>query len=232
MKIGSSNHGLEDRNLSSKAAALGFPFLRSPGLVLAALSAALASCVSVLPDAPPPSARYTVSDVTVEGAGAPVSWTLGVEEPEATLAYNSAKIAISRAPGRIEYYAGGEWVDRAPRLFGVALVRSFENTGAIIGVGSRLTLPVSTYVLQTDIRRLGVVNGGGEKRAEVTVFVRLANGRSAIHASRLFSAVEPVAADNPQAAAAALDAGLSAVQREIVAWTLEEAGRGPLAAQK
>ena len=189
------------------------------------LAAALSACVSVLPDAAPPSARFTVSDVTVDTAAAPARWTLSVEEPDATLAYNSAKIALSRAPGRIEYYAGGEWVDRAPRLFGVALVRSFENTGAIKGVGSRVTLPVSTYVLQTDIRRLGVVHGGGEMRAEVTIFARLTNGRSAVHASKLFSATEPVAADNPAAAAAAIDAGLSAVQREIVAWTLAEAER-------
>ncbi len=192
--------------------------------LLAALAAALSSCVSVLPDAPPPSARYTVSDVTIETAAAPVSWTLGVEEPAATLAYDSAKIALSRAPGRIEYYAGGEWVGRAPRLFGVALVRSFENTGAIMGVGSRVSLPVSTFILQTDVRKLGVVHGGGEKQAEVAVFARLTSGRSAIHAARLFTASAPVAADTPAAAAAALDAGLSAVQREIVAWTLEEAG--------
>jgi cholesterol transport system auxiliary component len=172
--------------------------------------------------------RYTVSDVAVESAGAPVAWTLGVEEPDATLAYNTAKIALTRAPGRIEYYAGGEWVDRAPRLFGIALVRSFENSGAIKGVGSRLTLPVSTYVLQTDVRRLGVVHGGAEKRAEVAIFARLTNGRSAIHASKLFAASEPVASDNATAAALALDKGLSAVQREIVAWTLEEAGRGPV----
>lgn len=199
------------------------PIPNPQSLVPLFLAAALASCVSVLPEAAPPSARFTVSDVTVETAAAPARWSLGVEEPDATLAYNSAKIALSRAPGRIEYYAGGEWVDRAPRLFGVALVRSFENTGAIRGVGTRLTLPVSDYVLQTDIRRLGAVHGGGEKRAEVVVFARLTNGRSLIHASKLFSATEPVAADTPAAAAAALDAGLSAVQREIVAWTLEEA---------
>ena len=199
----------------------------TPALKPLVLPLALSACVSVLPEAAPASARYTVSDVAVETTAGPVAWTLGVEEPDATLAYNTAKIALTRSPGRIEYYAGGEWVDRAPRLFGVALVRSFENTGAIKGVGSRLTLPVSTYVLQTDIRRLGVAHAGGERRAEIAVFARLTNGRSVIHASKLFAASEPVSADKPEAAAAALDAGLSAIQREIVAWTLEEAGRAP-----
>jgi len=187
------------------------------------MALSLSACVSVLPDAAPASARYIVSDVQIETGAAPVAWTLGVEEPDATLAYNSAKIALTRAPGRIEYYAGGEWVDRAPRLFGVALVRSFENSGAIRGVGSRLSLPVSTYILQTDIRQLGVVQQGGERRAEIAIFARLTNGRSAIHASRLFTASEPVSADNPAAAAAALNTGLSAIQKDLVAWTIEAA---------
>src|SRR3990167_3831132 len=126
---------------------------------LAALAAgvlALSSCISVLPDAPPASARYLVTDVSVTESRAPVAWTLGVEEPDATLAFNTAKIALSREPARIEYYAGGEWVDRAPRLLGAALVRSFENTGVVKGVGSRVTLPISTFALQTDIRRLTI----------------------------------------------------------------------------
>ncbi len=197
----------------------------NPKFLIPLLALLLSACVSVLPDAAPPSARYLVNDVTIEAGVAPVAWTLGVEDPEATLAYNTAKIALTRAPGRIEYYSGGEWVDRAPRLFGVALVRSFENTGAVKGVGSRLTLPVSTYVLQTDVRRLGVVHEDRDKRAEVGVFARLTNGRSAIHASKLFAASVPVTADTPAAAAAALDAGLTAIQREIVAWTLVEAAK-------
>lgn len=184
----------------------------------------LSACVSVLPDAPPPSARYQVTDVAVDGADrAPVAWTLGVEEPDATLAYNTAKIALSRAPARIEYYSGGEWVDRAPRLLGAALVRSFENTGAIRGVGSRVTLPVSTYVLQTDVRKLTVAHRDGSRTAEIAIFARLTNGRSAVHASRLFTASEPVGADNAGAAASALNAGLERIQIELVAWTFAEA---------
>lgn len=194
-------------------------------IVLSLAGLALGACVSVLPDSPPASARYLVTDVAVAGPQEPAGFTLAVEDPNATLAYNTAKIALSRAPARIEYYAGGEWVDRAPLLFGAALIRSFENTGAIKGVGSRVMLPVSTYVLQTDIRTLAVVASGGEKKAEVAVFARLMSGRSQIHASRLFTASEPVAADTAPAAAAALNAGLAAIQRDLVAWTFEEAAR-------
>lgn len=186
----------------------------------------LSSCVSVLPEAAPASARYLVNDVApAEPASAAAAWTLGVDEPEATLAFNTSKIALSRAPARIEYYAGGEWVDRAPRLFGAALVRSFENAGAVRGVGSRVTLPVSTFVLQSDIRELTIIHSDGGLTAKAEVFARLTNGRSRIHASRLFSASEPVRADNAGAAAGALNLGLERIQREIVQWTIVEADR-------
>jgi cholesterol transport system auxiliary component len=194
-------------------------------VAFAASALALASCVSVLPEAAPASARYQVTDVTIDGAGREaVAWTLGVEEPDATLAYNTAKIALSREPARVEYYAGGEWVDRAPRLFGAALVRSFENTGVVKGVGNRVALPISTYALQTDVRKLTITHQNGAMTADVAVFARLTNGRSVIHASKLFSASEPVSADNAGAAATALNAGLEKVQRELVEWTLAEAG--------
>jgi len=193
--------------------------------ILAAATILLQSCVSVLPDAAPASARYQVTDVAVGGDLAPVAWTLSVEEPDATLAFNSAKIALSREPARIEYYAGGEWVDRAPRLFGAALVRSFENTGALTGVGSRVTLPVSTYVLQTDIRKIAVTHQGGAMSADAVIFARLTNGRSVVYASKLFSSSQPLLSDNAGAAATALNAGLEDIQRQLIVWTIAEADR-------
>lgn len=193
--------------------------------ILAAATILLQACVSVLPEAAPASARYQVTDVAIGGDHAPVSWSLSIEEPDATLAFNSAKIALSREPARIEYYAGGEWVDRAPRLFGVALVRSFENAGAIKGVGNRVTLPVSTYVLQTDIRKLAVTHQGGAMSADAVIFARLTNGRSVVYASKLFSASKPLSSDNAGAAATALNAGLQDIQRDLIEWAIAEADR-------
>ena len=189
-----------------------------------AMSLLLQACVSVLPEAAPPSARYQVSDVVdPDIASPPVQWTLAIDEPEATLAFNTAKIALSREPARIEYYAGGEWVDRAPRLFGAALIRSFENTGLVKGVGRRTALPIATFALQTDMRNLSVIHQDGAITARVEIFARLTNGRSAILASKLFTAQSPVAADNAGAAATALNASLASIQRELVSWAIAEA---------
>src|SRR5690606_3944292 len=55
--------------------------------LLALGSILLQACVSVLPEAAPPSARYEVTDVSFANFDhAPVAWTLGIDEPGATLA--------------------------------------------------------------------------------------------------------------------------------------------------
>jgi cholesterol transport system auxiliary component len=193
-------------------------------LAITAAALALSACVSVLPDAAPASARFQVTDVAYDvAATAQADWTLSIDEPSATRAYDTTKIALSREPAKIEYYAGGEWVDRAPRIFGTALLRSFENTGAIQGVGSRTSLPVSTYVLQTDIRRFGATHSGNDVRADIEIYVRLTDARSRIYGSKIFKSSLPAARDNSEAAAKALNEGATSVQREIVAWTIEQA---------
>ena len=59
--------------------------------------------------------------------------------------------------------------------------------------------------------------------AEVASYASLTIGRSVVHDSKLYTASEPVSADNAGAAAIALNAGLDKVQRALVAWTLEQA---------
>lgn len=195
--------------------------IRIASIIIAAL--ACASCVSVLPKAPPAASRFVITDIVAEPAGDAVVWTLGVDEPTSTNAYDTAKIALSRAPGAIEYFGGGEWADRAPRMFGAALVRSFENSGRITGVGARSVLPSSTYVLQTDIRTFGADLTGDDVIARVEVYARLTNGRSKILAARLFRAESVAADDDARAVAAALNENAGDIVATIISWTFEEA---------
>lgn len=199
---------------------------------LIALAALLSSCVSVLPEAPPPSARWQIRDVAIEAAGEPVAWTLGLEDPTATRDYDTTKIAVTRAPGRIEYFSDGEWTDRAPRLIGAALLRSFENSGRIKGVGTRVTLPVSKYILQTDLRRFEADVTKRPSTVEAAIYVRLTNGRSMVYAARLFQATEPAGSGKGPDAASALERAYARLQREIVAWTFEEADKAAAASKK
>lgn len=185
----------------------------------------LAGCVSVIPESPPAAARYLLSPIDFEEAGAErVSWSLAIDDPQSTRVYDTAKIALMRAPARIEYYAGGEWADRAPRLFEAALIRSFENSGRILGVGDRTSVPLANFILQTDIRAMqAAYDDGAPPEATIEIFARLTNSRGRIFASRLFRQTAPAARNTEASVVAAFDEAMTALLEDMVAWTFDEA---------
>ncbi|MBB5518386.1 ABC-type transport auxiliary lipoprotein family protein [Amphiplicatus metriothermophilus] len=194
------------------------------GCIVAGAALTLVACVSVLPEAAPPPPRYVLASAGFAAAGeAQVAWSLGVDDPAATRAYDTTKIALARAPGRIEYYAGGEWADRAPRLFLIALVRSFENSGRILSVGDLASSPSSDFILRTDIRAMHADYTSGRPIATVSVYAKLMSRRGEVYAARLFE--HAVAVDDEGAAqvASAFDQAISALLSDIVEWTFAEA---------
>ena len=199
----------------------------SAKLGFAALAAlALASCVSVLPKASPPAPRFLIAPASYDGSqGADVDWSLIVEDPLATRVFDTTKIALIRRPGEVEYYANGEWADRAPRLFQSALIRSFENSGRILSVGDPATLPGSNFVLQTDIRAMqAVYDGDGRPTAAFAVYARLSNRAGKVLAAHLFDERVPATADDMSAIAAAFGKAVDGALRGMVDWTFEKAG--------
>lgn len=183
----------------------------------------LNSCISVLPKAAPAAPRFLLEAVDARQNGPAVTWSLIVEDPTATRAYDTAKIAVTRAPGRLEYFGAGEWADRAPRLFQYALIRSYENTGRILGVGDRTALSAATYVLQTDIRNLDADFAGGRKAtARVSVYARLTNGHGKVLAARLFDGEAQARSSGPDALSDAFDAAVGDVIGKMVDWSFDE----------
>jgi len=188
----------------------------------ALLSAVFATaCVSILPEAAPAKPRFHIA--AAEGgalAGEPLPFSLVVDDPRATRVYDSVRIAVSAAPGRIEYLPGAEWADRAPRLFQTAMVQTFEDAGRILAVGDRVAIPVADLVLQTDIRRLEVDVEGADA-AVVSVYARLSNGKGTVYAARKFDARVSAASTKPDAVYSAFDMAFDQVITEIVAWTFD-----------
>ena len=194
-------------------------------LRVSALSAALvtAGCVSVLPKAAAPNPRYTIEAVDADRlAGPAVDWALGVEDPRASRAYDTEKIAVSTAPGKIEYFAAAEWADRAPRLFHTALMQSFEDSNRILSVGDRAVVPLGDIVLWTDIREIELDVRDKAPAAAVSVFARLTDGRGKIYAARRFDVDAPAASDGADDVVGAFDAAFDDVIADIVKWTFDE----------
>lgn len=179
-------------------------------VLLAGLSLSLiASCSSA------PRATY---DLTPAGGGFAARaghGQLAVLRPEATLPADSDRIVVRAGPQSVAYLTGAQWADKLPSLVQSRLIESFQNAHLLREVGRPGML--ADFSLQTSIRRFEFDAERGVAAVEISVQILSQSGR--IIAGRLFSGDVPVASSDPPAVAAALDAALSQVMRDIVIWT-------------
>ncbi|MFT6775594.1 MAG: cholesterol transport system auxiliary component [Paracoccaceae bacterium] len=75
-----------------------------------------------------------------------------VDEPTASAAVNTDRIAVRPHPLKVEYFPRVRWVDRAPLMIQNLMVESIENTGKVLGVGRRAGGLSGDYTLLTDLR--------------------------------------------------------------------------------
>ena len=68
-------------------------------------------------------------------SGAAVTWQLLVDEPDAPDQVSGPRIVYAPGDGSYGVYAGVRWTDRAPELLQSLLVRGFEDSTRIVGVG-------------------------------------------------------------------------------------------------
>jgi cholesterol transport system auxiliary component len=199
-----------------------------------ALSAAgfgglVAGC-GILPKVNEPIELYTLTPKSSFPENLPaVRWQLVVEVPTAPAGIDTARIALSRSPFRLEYFARVGWTDRAPEMVQTLLIESFETTGKIVGVGMESVGLRPDYLLKTDLREFQAIYEAGSEIPHVLVrvsalLVRMPERR--IEAS--FSPEAKVAAAGTSFAEviAAFDDALGRVLRDLVTFTLVEGQKG------
>jgi cholesterol transport system auxiliary component len=100
-----------------------------------------------------PLDQYTLSPKTTFKDPPPqVDWQLVVEKPIAAAGIDTARVALSRNPYQVEYFAKAAWTDNAPSMVQTLLIDSFQNTGSIVGVGREAIGLRPDYLLKTDLR--------------------------------------------------------------------------------
>jgi cholesterol transport system auxiliary component len=139
---------------------------------------------------------------------------LAVLLPDAILPANSDRIVVRTNSQSVAYLTGAQWADKLPSLVQSRLIESFQNAHLLRAVGRPGIL--ADVNLQTTLRRFELDAARGEAAVEISAQLVGPNGR--ITAGRLFAANIPVSSSEPAAVAAALDAALREVMREIVAW--------------
>ena len=119
--------------------------------LLLAGGAALGGC-GVIPKVNDPVPLYTLSAVSAFEQSLPkIDWQLVIGTPVASADLNTTRIALTRSPGVIEYFANGAWADYAPILLQGKLIESFEASKAV-SVGRDAVGLRPDYVLHSDLR--------------------------------------------------------------------------------
>lgn len=187
------------------------------------LFAALAGC-GVLPEPSPPPELYrltTVDHTAVPGRRLPVQ--LVVNRPVAEAALDTQRLALTRSPTTLDYFADSAWTDQLPGMVQAQLIASLENSGRFAAVGTPTGALHADEVLALDLRHFeAVYHGAGPPRWRVEIaaqLIRMPN-RTAL-AVRDFQAEVPAARNAMPDIVAAADAAWRNVAREIVAWTVE-----------
>ncbi|WP_119301394.1 ABC-type transport auxiliary lipoprotein family protein [Dongia deserti] len=135
--------------------------------------AAVAGC-GVIPEVNNPIPLYTLSPVRDFGRSLPkVNWQLVIGTPVASADLNTTRIALTRSPGVIEYYANGAWADYAPVLLQGKLIESFEASKAIVAVGRDAVGLRPDYVLQSELRDFQAEYSEGKPTAHLRLAAKL-----------------------------------------------------------
>ncbi|MDZ4737575.1 MAG: ABC-type transport auxiliary lipoprotein family protein [Rhodospirillaceae bacterium] len=195
----------------------------------AGLTALVGGC-GVFPKVNEPIELYTLTPKSSFPENLPVvNWQLVVETPTAPAGTDTARIALSRTPFTLEYFAKVGWTDRAPEMVQTLLIESFESTGKIVGVGMESIGLRADYLLKTDLREFQALYEEGNDIP--TVLVRVSALLIRMPARRIQASLAPearVKAAGPgfTDVIAAFDEALGAVLRDIVAFTLTEGQKG------
>jgi cholesterol transport system auxiliary component len=121
-------------------------------IVMFGAGAVLGGCGGLLPKVNEPVPLYTLSAVDQFGQSLPkVDWQLVVGVPVASADLDTTRIALTREPGVVEYFAKGAWADNAPVLLQTKLIESFEASGSV-AVGRDAAGLRPDYVLQSELR--------------------------------------------------------------------------------
>ncbi len=193
----------------------------------------LAGCGGIFSQ-PPQRQLYRLTPNFAFPAGLPpVAAQLVVGLPTAPSGLDTARIALSRSPVSLDYYADAEWTDRLPALVQGNLVEGFEKSAAIPAVGPESLGLRADFELETEIRDFEAVydSPGGPPHVLVRFNAKLVRlPERKIVAQTSVSRQEGAAAGAIPEVVRAFDGALGGAVQQVVMWTLANpalsSGRG------
>ena len=192
----------------------------------AALAFALSACGVKLVDLGPAPNLYDIqTKPQFTSVMKPVTWQLVIDEPTASTALDTDRILVRPGNSEIKYFAGARWSERVPRLIQSQLLRGFDKSGAIVGVGRQAIGLHGDYELQGELSTFDTIySGATTPTTEIVVnFKVVRQPGEIIIASRNFEQSERAGAPSLAAITTSFGDVLSAIVNQAVPWTLTEA---------
>ncbi len=197
-------------------------FLRFTALAL--LPGGAAACSSLIPGSGAPPQLYVLMRKTTFPPDLPrVSRQLLVDVPVAPAEIDTARIALTRSPTTIDYFANAAWSDRAPAMVQSLLIESFEQTGKITSVARDSAVLRADYILMPELRRFEARYQNGESPPTVLVrlLVRLVKmPERTIIGEDIAEGRETAPANTMDAIVETYNEALGSVMKRLVTWTL------------
>jgi cholesterol transport system auxiliary component len=192
------------------------------------LAIVLTGCGGLLPD-PPKRQLYRLEPALAPPAmrlpQLPVQLLVAV--PLAPAGLDTSRIALSRTPLSLDYFADSEWADRAPLLVQSALIDAFEKSRAVGSVARDSAAFRADFVLETTIRDFQAAYDApnGPPRVSVGLNAKLVKipERKIVGQTTLIREA-PVAANDVPAVVRAFGEALGAAAGDLVAWTVNNPG--------
>jgi cholesterol transport system auxiliary component len=201
--------------------------IRSPRrlspLLAIGLAAVLAGCGGIF--AEPPQRKLYQLKPALSFAAPPrhSSMQLLLALPNAPAGLDTERIALSRAPMSLDYFADAQWADRAPLLVQTALLDGFEKSGAIPAVGRDSAGLRADVILESDLRDFAAIydSPNAPPRATVAFTVKLIKiPERKIVAQKSVSRQQPAAGETIPEIVRAFDTALGGAVEEAVSWTV------------
>ncbi|HEY1708549.1 MAG TPA: ABC-type transport auxiliary lipoprotein family protein [Rhizomicrobium sp.] len=194
-------------------------------LLLGGASLGLAACSGII--GPVGDMQlYLLKPSLAKTPGRPVNWRLTVLRPDSPQSLDTNRIAISRSPTTMDYYAGAIWTDRLPPLVQDWVVQAFETSGRIGSVAADSAGARSDYDLDLDVRNFEARydTPDGAPTAVVRIHAKLLTRLKQTIIDDYETGHEaPASANSIDAAVMAFDQAFGAVLADIVDWTLKTA---------
>jgi cholesterol transport system auxiliary component len=146
-----------------------------------------------------------------------------IDVPLAPAGLDNSRIALSRSPVSIDYFADSEWTDRAPLLVQTAILQSFENSKAVTAIDRESVGLRADFILKSELRHFEAVydSSSGPPEVWVAINVRLVNPATRdVVAQTSFDRRQRASANDVQSVVWAFDEALGGVMKEIVVWTV------------